>query len=115
MSTDADHRKLRDFVLTLENPWILSYDDLGRVRELYSEVGAGSTNVEVIYSTSPTGGNRIGREVILANLGALPSETRLWRRGAEWGRGERAAPLEPAGDGSNMDNAAQEAVMVGAV
>lgn len=72
---DDDHKALRDAVLKLEDPWILSYDYCSQVEALYGN-GAG-THVELLYSAN--GGNRKAREVILTNLDILPDETRLWK------------------------------------
>lgn len=83
---DSGHRKLRDFILTLESPWILSYDSVQRVSELYGEVGQGAAHVELLYSTSVGSGRGVAQEVLLSNLDALPTHTRLWRRSEEWRR-----------------------------
>lgn len=108
----AGHRRLRDFLLRLEDSWILSYDSAERVAELYGEVGEGAVHVELLYSTSCASGRGAAREVLLSNLPALPSQTRLWRRGDEWNKnaGRKGTPLngngthvQDKGCGSTMD------------
>lgn len=111
----SDHQRLKDIVVALSPPWMLSYDSLERVQELYGSEEADSAHVEVIYSTSAVAGNRVAREVILTNLDSLPRETRLWRRSAEWKKGERQLSHPAASDGRQQDNALPEAVLVGQV
>jgi DNA adenine methylase len=81
---EQDHLRLRDNILALETPWILSYDVSDRVNALYSLEPRGSTHVELLYSTSSQGGSRIVSEVIISNLEQLPEETRLWKSSQEW-------------------------------
>jgi DNA adenine methylase len=83
---DAGHRGLRDHILTLKDPWLLSYDSAQRVAELYGGSGHGAARVEVLYSTSGASGRGAAQEVILTNLSRLPLQTRLWRRSDEWNR-----------------------------
>ncbi|BAZ27570.1 D12 class N6 adenine-specific DNA methyltransferase [Kalymmatonema gypsitolerans NIES-4073] len=75
---DVGHRRLRDYVLSLEASWILSYDSPERVKELYSSGRYNSIQVELLYSTGRCTGKRTTQqEVILTNLLRLPSETNL--------------------------------------
>ena len=82
--TDTDHRRLRDVLLTMQEPWILSYDSAERVRELYGDVRHGPVHVDLLYGSSGNGGNIMAKEVLLTNLKTLPAATRLWRRKEEW-------------------------------
>jgi DNA adenine methylase len=81
---EKDHSQLRDALLALKDPWILSYDSAARVKELYDEADHGSAQVELLYSMASQGGHRVAREVIVSNLPFLPDETRLWRSSHEW-------------------------------
>ncbi len=96
---DAGHARLRDFLLTLEAPWLLSYDCPTQVAELYGEVGAGAVHVELLYSTSSHLGRGAAKEVLLTNLPTLPTDTRLWRRTEEWNqnRVDAAPPAKSGG------------------
>jgi len=79
-----DHRRLRDCVVKIKDQWILSYDSAQHVIDLYAEADLGPTHVELLYSTAGNGYRRTMQEVIISNLAALPSATRLWRRSQEW-------------------------------
>ena len=81
---EKDHCRLRDALLALQEPWILSYDSVARVKELYGATEHESAQVELLYSMASQGGHRIAREVIVSNLPYLPDATRLWRRSHEW-------------------------------
>jgi DNA adenine methylase len=81
---DLGHRQLRDSILSLKTPWILSYDSIEQVKELYSEAKIDTVYLELLYSTSKSAGNRVAQEVLLTNLQCQPPETRLWRQKAEW-------------------------------
>ena len=80
-----DHSDLRDFLLELEDPWILSYDSAPNVETLYGDAikngtnGTKKHNVELIYSTGIMTGRKPTEEVIISNLKVLPSETRFWK------------------------------------
>jgi DNA adenine methylase len=76
---DSDHVQLRDTVLELVDPWILSYDYCSRVSDLYED--GIQAHVELLYSASQNGGSRASKEVILTNLDNLPDHTRLWKTG----------------------------------
>jgi hypothetical protein len=83
-TSDLGHRQLRDSILSLKTPWILSYDSIEQVKELYSEAKVDTVYLELLYSTSKSAGNRVAQEVLLTNLQCQPPETRLWRQKAEW-------------------------------
>lgn len=80
----SDHIRLRDTILDLDEWWILSYDSIEHVNDLYADAEESAAHVEVLYSTSMGGGTRTAREVIISNLPQLPSEVRLWRQAREW-------------------------------
>jgi DNA adenine methylase len=79
---DADHQRLKEVLWSLRAKWILSYDYCKEAQELYRDNG--QTHVELLYSASSNGGNRIVQEFIVTNLENLPNETRLWRTTEEW-------------------------------
>lgn len=66
------HRELRDFVLHLKDSYILSYDSVEKVNELYRGAKLGSTHVEVLYSASGNGGRRVTKEAIITNMMSMP-------------------------------------------
>lgn len=69
----TEHTKLRDYLMGLESPWLLSYDDSFEVRRLYHRRGLQARVVDNTYSTHPLGGGSfIGRELIYSNLDRLP-------------------------------------------
>lgn len=82
---NGDHMKLRDFLLTLDDHWILSYDSSDQLNLLYGDAIQNKTNgtkkhdVELIYSTGIMLGRKPTKEVIISNLKLLPSETRFWK------------------------------------
>jgi len=75
---DQDHIALRDFLLTLEDKWLLSYDSAEQVEALYGEVVRKGTNgtqhhhIEYVYSIASGSKRKKGKEVILSNLEILP-------------------------------------------
>ncbi len=95
---DVDHRQLRDHLLTLEAPWILSYDASEQVDALYGQGNQGSAQVELLYSSSRT---RVVEEVIISNLACLPEETRLWYRKDER---RRKPPSDVSLNGNSHSN-----------
>ncbi len=83
--TGQQHIELRDYLLHLKQPWLLSYDSVSKVEELY-ETPSGkipkrllthSTHIDLIYTTNHA--RRVAREVIISNL-ALPEETIIGRQ-----------------------------------
>lgn len=75
----SDHRRLRNAVLELDTPWILSYDPAPAVEDLYGNVQLGNAHVEMLYSTAgKTASRRAAREVIISNLPVLPNQRRHW-------------------------------------
>jgi DNA adenine methylase len=75
---DEDHKALRDFLLTLEDKWLLSYDSAEQVEQLYGEAIKKGTNgtqhhhVELIYTLASVSKRKKGKEVILSNFEKLP-------------------------------------------
>ncbi|WP_059732932.1 DNA adenine methylase [Burkholderia cepacia] len=61
--TDADHVALAQFLQTQGYPWLLSYDDHPRIRELYD----GNT-VQPIYLDYNVKSSRTARELAISNL-----------------------------------------------
>lgn len=65
------HKLLRNYILTLEDDWILSYDSPERVLELYGN-DLFSANIDMRYSTGRCSEHRNNhKEIILSNLSLL--------------------------------------------
>lgn len=79
--TDADHAALRDFLIQIEDKWILSYDSADDVKRLYGRAVQNGTNqhhVELVYTTGRSG--RVpSQEVILSNFEHLPQKDKFWQ------------------------------------
>ncbi len=77
---DKDHIRLRDFLLTLEDKWILSYDSAEQVFSLYGDAltkkinGTHHDHVELLYSVSTLSRRKKAKEVVLSNLEKLPPQ-----------------------------------------
>lgn len=68
-----EHMKLRDYLMELESPWLLSYDNADEVRKLYNRRGLQARVVDNTYSAHPLGGaSFIGRELLYSNMDRLP-------------------------------------------
>lgn len=61
--TDADHAALATFLRDQGYPWLLSYDDHPRIRELYS-----SNQLQPIYLDYKVKSNRRAQELVISNL-----------------------------------------------
>lgn len=63
------HRSMRDYLVDLQIPWLLSYDDAPEVRALYTNRdGIDGRVIDQTYSTHPVGGaSFIGRELVFSN------------------------------------------------
>ena len=72
---ESDHRALRDALLQLEAPWILSYDSVEKVKALYNGDHSNSAHIELLYNGSKLNGGKKAREVIITNLVQLPGDT----------------------------------------
>lgn len=69
----VEHVVLRDYLLRLKSPWLLSYDDALEVRKLYQYNELRALVVDNTYSTHPLGGSSfIGRELLYSNMNHLP-------------------------------------------
>jgi len=78
----AEHTRLRDYLIGLKSPWLLSYDDSTEVRGLYHGHDLQVRVVDNTYSTHPLGGmSFIGRELIYSNLDKLPPPSNKASRG----------------------------------
>lgn len=82
---EQDHVELRDFLLSFEAHWILSYDLADQVETLYGKAirnrinGTKRHDVELVYSTGIMLGRKPTKEVIISNLKELPSKSRFWK------------------------------------
>lgn len=61
--TDADHAALATYITAQGYPWLVSYDDHPRIRELYSEA-----RVQPIYLDYKVKSTRTARELVISNL-----------------------------------------------
>ncbi len=75
-----DHIRLRDFLLQLEDRWLLSYDSADQVFALYGDAIQQKTNgtwhdhVELLYSVSVSPERAKVKEIVLTNLEKLPEK-----------------------------------------
>jgi DNA adenine methylase len=75
-----DHICLRDFLLTLEEKWLLSYDSADQVFSLYGDAlkkrtnGARHNQVEIFYSLSILLKRKKAKEIVLSNFELLPDQ-----------------------------------------
>jgi DNA adenine methylase len=76
--TNAAHEAMRDRLINLTVPWMLSYDDAPEIRTLYAEcAGVDGRVIDQTYSAHPIGGARfVGRELFFSNR-TLPAECRV--------------------------------------
>lgn len=61
--TDNQHQELAEFIREQGYPWLLSYDDHPRIRELYS-----NKRVQPIYLDYKVKSNRRAQELVISNL-----------------------------------------------
>ncbi len=57
--SEYDHKKLSEFVITMDKKWMISYDNNLFILNLYSEMH------RVVYKLSQSASNRIGDEVLI--------------------------------------------------
>lgn len=70
----AVHTQLRDYLISMNANWMLSYDDSPEVRALYQGHSLEARIIDSTYSTHPMGGaSHVGREVLYSNLSRLPA------------------------------------------
>jgi DNA adenine methylase len=65
----STHLSLRNYLIEMTAPWMLSYDDAPEVRSLYSElIGIDGCVIDQTYSAHPMGGaSFVGRELFFSN------------------------------------------------
>ena len=74
-----DHIKLRDVLIEMQDPWVLSYDAANQVESLYGKAlrnrknGAKRKNIDIYYSLAQLSERRVAKEVIISNLPKLPT------------------------------------------
>jgi DNA adenine methylase len=77
---EDDHLQLRNYVQQLRDPWVLSYDSVKRVTELYEDpelpMEAQRMHIDLIYTASGSSKRRTAREIIISNL-TLPSPAQI--------------------------------------
>lgn len=61
--SDRDHATLAEFIRTQGYPWLLSYDDHPRIRELYA-----NNQMQPIYLDYKVKSNRTAQELVISNL-----------------------------------------------
>lgn len=67
------HVALRDYLSSLKDAWLLSYDDAREIRELYKPLKLTARVIDNTYSAHPMGGSSfIGRELFFSNMKKLP-------------------------------------------
>jgi DNA adenine methylase len=77
---EQDHVALRDYLLTLEDDWVLSYDAADQVEQLYGDAihhrtnGTSRQHVDIYYSLAQMSERRTAKEVIISNMPILPNE-----------------------------------------
>lgn len=73
---EADHVRLRDFLLEFSQNWILSYDYCPEVLDLYSGASFESTNVNLFYTASQNGKRDMGKEILVSNMAGFLADLR---------------------------------------
>lgn len=75
---DRAHMVMRDYLLNLSTPWMLSYDDAPEIRSLYGGLeGIDGRVLDQTYSAHPVGGaSFVGRELFFSNR-PLPRKSRM--------------------------------------
>jgi DNA adenine methylase len=82
-----DHTALRDQMVTLNSPWLVSYDPAVEIIKLYSQrsvAGRQIGHLDLLYSAAASVFPNPVREVVITSVTKLPVETRLWRSAREW-------------------------------
>lgn len=74
---EEDHRELHDFLMTLRQPWLLSYDAAEPIYEMYSRSGNGTRRLSIMYSLSVKGKATRAQELMITNLPKLPKGSQL--------------------------------------
>lgn len=82
---NTEHRRFRDHVTRLHEPWIMSYDSADKAEQLYHQGAANGSTIHSLYSATGSTGLTRSTEVILTNLERVPApEIRVWRSAGEW-------------------------------
>lgn len=81
--TRRDHVAMRDYVVQIDDPWLISYDSAREASILYGPTANGAT-VDSLYSAHQQGGLMRRTEAVISNLEVLPRPNRVWRTKAEW-------------------------------
>lgn len=81
---DTEHERLRDYLIALQSPFILSYDAAPPIIRLYEAGGIAFEHVEMLYSATKRGDLTSATELIVTNLPELPQARRLWMSSSEW-------------------------------
>lgn len=71
---EKDHLRLRDTLVTMNEPWILSYDRFDRVQELYDDFAGGPWSIGGHYSAAADTARRRATEALLTNLPVRPDQ-----------------------------------------
>lgn len=79
---DEDHRALRNTLVRLKAPWLLSYDPAEFIAELYRDHGI--NHIEFLYSASGSSGRGRMNELVITSLKNVPTQSRVWRSHREW-------------------------------
>lgn len=74
---ENNHIELRDYLVALTQPWILSYDMCPEIMEIYNNCSFSACDVNLIYTTRNYGKRELGKEVIFSNLPIMVSELQL--------------------------------------
>lgn len=83
-----DHKELAEALLSVTEPYLLSYDPAPEVEQLYEDHSVQKETIELFYTASQ---RSAGHELVISNLNLLPLDTKLWRTNGEWQR-MRAVP-----------------------
>ena len=65
--TRAKHRKLAELLKTLEQPWLLSYDDSPYIRKIYDWAEVGELSITYSVNTSGTPKSRNKKELLITS------------------------------------------------
>jgi len=79
----ANHIELRDTLVRLRQPWLLSYDKADEIIQMYSANGYGPRHIDILYSIG-SGSQSKTQETIITNLPKVPKQTRIWMSKDEW-------------------------------
>lgn len=90
--SQRQHKALHSHLMAMPEKWLLSYDLCEEAKKLYTPDI--STEIEFIYSTAQTAGQKKARELIVTNLPQLPGQTRIWHTTNEWNSGQFQAELQ---------------------